>query len=378
MAVASPPPDHRSARRAAATLPPPARTGPILIQDPHGTLDLVDPGPSGVIQPAGLALLPGETIMAAPDRRFATTLQGAVLAIDANDQVHPTAIPRITQALLGGPGTFAADDQAVITVASNGGQLRTGQISALVLRNGRPVQLGTADEAAGDPQAVGAFVSVARAVPSNRDPAGGYFGLPDSQVELRDAGQSDRVLATAGQLNAALRQPADRPVHLSLFPNPQGTAVAVVLNPPFGGAGNVGIVVLDRAGAVTGIVPPPIGPVEYAWPSWSPDGRALVYPTIGSSGTELTIWRQGGQLLLRTAPDNGAAFGYCLWAPNGSAIMCPTIQSARDNWDEGTASGGPLFAVPAPGSPIMWLAPTPTSAGAHPTARHRVRHISGY
>ncbi len=362
----------------AASLPPAATIGRVLVQNPGGALVLVDPGTDRAVQPAGVALLAGETVMTAPDRRFVATLQGAVLSIDANDQVHAAVTPRITQALLGGPATFAADDQAVIVVASNGGQLRTGQISALLFRNGSSVPLGSADEAAGDPQAIGAFVSVARPVPSNREPAGGYFGLPDSQVELRDAGHSARVLATAGQLNAALSQPSDRPVHMSLFPNPQGTAVAIVLNPPFGGVGDVGIVVLDRSGTVIGIVPPPSGPVEYSWPSWSPDGRSLVYPTIGSSGTELAIWRETGRPLLRTAPDNGAAFGYCLWAPNGSAVLCPTIQSARADWDEGAASGGPLFAVPAPGNPIVWLAPAPPSSPAEPATRHNLRRTVSF
>jgi hypothetical protein len=352
-------------RQAAASLPPAATTGHILAQDAHGTLVLVDPATDQVVGPAGLDSLSGETVMAAPDRRFITTLQGDLLAIDSSGQLDHTPSPRITQALLGGPGTFAGGDRAVIVVASGGEQLRTGAISALILADRRLVALGTADEAAGDPQAVGAFVSVAAPGAPDRVAAGGYFGQPDSRVERRDAGQPVVPLATAAQLNTALRQPANQPVHLSVFPNPAGTAVAVVLNPPFGGARNVGVVVLNRGGRVIGIVPSAIGPSEYTWPSWSPDGRSLAYPSGSADGTSLAIWRESGQLTIRTAPDNGAAFGYCLWSPDGSAILCPTDQAAEDNWDQGAAGSGRLFATHAPGTPIMWLPAAPEHPAAH-------------
>jgi hypothetical protein len=143
---------------------------------------------------------------------------------------------------------------------------------------------------------------------------------------------------------------------LSVFPNPTGTAVAIALNPPAGNGTNVGVVVLDRRGHLLGVVPMAIGPFEYSWPSWSPDGRALACSTVGPEETSLAVWREAGPPLIRTAPDNGARFGYCLWAPDGSAILCPTSESAHDNFDEGGTQGGPLFAVPAPGTPIVWLA----------------------
>jgi hypothetical protein len=355
---------------AASLLPQSATSGRILAQNAAGTLVLVDPATDRVIGPAGLGLLSGEMVMAAPDRRFVTTLQGDLLAVSGDGALDHTPVPRITQALLGGPGTFAADDRAVITVASSGQQLRTGAISAFILEDQRSVALGTADEAAGDPQALGAFVSVAWPASSGQVPAGGYFGLPDSQVERREAGHPPVLLASAAQLNTALGQPADRPVHLSVFPNPGGTAVAIVLNPPLGGARNVGVVVVDRGGTVIGAVPPSIGPLEYTWPSWSPDGRSLAYPTVRSDGTSLAIWREGGPLLTRTAPDNGAAFGYCLWAPDGSAILCPTAEAAQANWDQGAASGGRLFAALAPGIPITWLPPGTAATRVTPRWRH--------
>lgn len=319
---------------------------------------VVDPATDRVVGSTGFGSIAGEMVMVALDHRFVTTLQGDLLAVNNAGGLDQTDVPRITRAaLLGGPDTFVAGDTAVIVVASSGEQLHTGAISALLLQGRRSVALGIADEAAGDPQALGAFVSVALPGASSEVPVGGYLGLPDSRVELRDAGQPAWVLATAAQLNATLGQPKAQPVHLSVFPNPAGTAVAVMLDPPLGADRNVSVVVLDRAGRVIGRVPAAVGPVQYSWLSWSPDGRSLAYQTGAPSGTSLAVWREGGQTLVRTAPDNRAAFGYCLWSPDGSAILCPTSQSAHNDWDQGAAAGGDLFAVRAPGTPILWLPP---------------------
>jgi hypothetical protein len=344
-----------SSHRAGAALPSGATSGRILAQDADGRVVLVDPATDRVVGSAGFGSIAGGMVMAA-DRRFVTTLRGDLLAVNNVGRLDPTDVPRITgAALLGGPGTFAAGDTAVIVVASSGEQLHTGVISALVLQGGRSVGLGIADEAAGDPQALGAFVSVASPASSRAVPVGGYLGLGDSRVELRDAGQPPRVLATAAQVNTALGQPAGQPVHLNLFPNPAGTAVAVTANPPLGAEHNVGAVIIDRAGRLVAVVPATVGPAEYSWLSWSPDGRSLAYQTGTPGGASVAVWREGGRTLIRTAPDNRAAFGYCLWSPDGSAILCPTSESARDDWDQGAADGGELFAVPAPGTPIVWL-----------------------
>src|SRR5262249_51808287 len=160
------------------------------------------------------------------------TLRGDVLSVNNVYGLDQTDVPTITKAaLLGGPDTFAAQDRAVIVVRSSGQQAPTSAVSALTLADRRSVALGVADEAAGDPAALGVFVSVAFPGAASVTPAGGYLGLRDSRVELRDAGQPARVLATATQLNTYLGQAPDRHVHLSVFPNPMGTAVAVVLNP---------------------------------------------------------------------------------------------------------------------------------------------------
>ena len=350
-----------AAHGAAFSLPRAAAAGRIVTQDPQGTIVLADPGGGHVTPLPGLDSFGGEVITASLDRRFVANLQGAVLPVDTvGAQVRfliPTVVPKA--ALLGGPDTFTDYNQALILVTSGEQQQRAGALFAVGFTGQRPVSLGVADEAAGDPQALGVFVSVAAATHPNQPPPGGYAGLADSRIEMRDASAAPQVLATAAQLNADLHQDPARPVHLSVFPSPSGDAVAVELNPPAGGGTDVGIVVLDRRGQVRGIVKSSQGPFEYSWPSWSPDGHSLAYSTVGTTGTALAVWNDGGHVLIRTAPDNGARFGYCVWAPDGSAILCPTFASARDAWDQGAARGGPLFSVPAPGTPVVWLPPAP-------------------
>ena len=70
---------------------------------------------------------------------------------------------------------------------------------------------------------------------------------------------------------------------------------------------------------------PPSALSEYSWLSWSPDGRSLAYQTGAPSGTSLAVWREAGQTLVRTAPDNRAAFGYCLWVTGRVRHPVPDI-----------------------------------------------------
>ncbi|HEY3811193.1 MAG TPA: hypothetical protein VGL49_07145 [Acidimicrobiales bacterium] len=337
-------------------LPRSASGGRLVAQNPQGTLVLTDPDGGRVVALSSFGSFGGEVVVPALDRRYLATLQGAVLAVDNVDGVDQTGVTALTDAApLGGPDTFADGDQALVLVKSSEQPLHTGAISTLTLADQHTVSLGVADEAAGDPAAVGVFVSVPALRTSFRAADGAFVGLPDSRVELRDQGQRPLVLATAGQLNADLGQDPGRPVHLSVFPDPDGDTVAVVLNPPAGGESNVGVVLLDRRGQLLAVIRPSSGPTEYSWPSWSPDGRALAYPSHGVRGSALVVWTEGGHVLARTAPDNGAGFGYCVWAPDGSAFVCPTFESAQARWDLGATRGGPLSSVAAPGNPIVWL-----------------------
>jgi hypothetical protein len=346
----------RSAHRTAYSLPPSAANGRIVAQDQQGNLVLAAPSGSGPVVLAGLGSSGGEVVTAALDGQYLATLQGAVLAVNAPHGLEPTVDPALAgAALLGGPDTFADGDHALILVRSSPLQLHAGTVFAYTFASQKSATFGLADEAAGDPQAVGVFVSVASTGRADHAPPGGYLGLADSRVELRDAGQSPLVVATAAELNRDVGQNPEQPVHLSLFPTPSGDAVAVEVNPPTGGDADVGVVVLTRSGQLIGVIKTRSGPLEYSWPAWSPDGRSLAYSTVTDSGTALAIWTEGGPIVVRAAPDNGASFGYCLWAPDGSAILCPTFQSARDSWDQGAAHGGPLFSVPGAGTPIVWL-----------------------
>ena len=345
----------------ARPLPAAAAGGHLIAQDPQGILLLADPHGGVVTSLLNFGSFGGEVVVPALDRRFVASLQGAVLAVNPVDGLDLTDIPGVAKvALLGGPDTFADGDRALVLVQSGDQPLRTGTVSILSLADRHTAPLGIADEAAGDPRAVGVFVSVPDPTQLAYVVPGGFVGLPDSRVKIRpDQGRPAAVLATAAQFNADLGQDPAQPVHLSVFPDPAGDAVAVMLSPPTGGNTNVSLVVLDRQGRVRGVARPPSGPTGYSWPSWSPDGKSLAYATHRDTGTGLAVWTVGGRTLVRTAPDNGAAFGYCVWAPDGSAFVCPTFASAHDNWDIGSARGGRLFSAPAPGTPIVWSPPGP-------------------
>jgi hypothetical protein len=268
-------------------------------------------------------------------------------------------------AFLGGLDSFADHDQALLLAAPGDSELSAGSLSAVELSNGVAAHLGTADEAAGDPRYVGAFVSVP-GPQADHPPPGGYLGAPDSRVELRDLGRPTAVLATAGQLQSDLGRDPATPVHLSVFPDPSGDSLAIVVNPPDQGGGNAGMVVVDRQGRVISVIEPGPGPIEYSWPSWSPDGSSMAFVTLGDSGTAITTWVRSGRLLERRASEGGADFGYCLWSPDGSAILCPAYEPAGTTWEIGSARSGGLYSVGSVGTvgdPILWI---PAAGGRRP------------
>jgi hypothetical protein len=233
----------------------------------------------------------------------------------------------------------------------------TNDVSVVSLANGRTTTLGPADDAAGDPETLGAFVSI----PEVPQPAGAPFPEgrgADSRVDLFEANSAPVVLATTGQLNAALGQNQAQPAALTVFPDRAGDKVAVEVNPIDVGNSGAGLVVLDRTGQVLAVVSPSSGPVQNSQPAWSPDDDSLAYYMFGQRGAEIGVWHLSGHVAVRAAPDPGDSFLACLWSPAGSDILCPASQGATDEsslWVLGAADRGPLVEVPAPGLPEVWL-----------------------
>ena len=121
-------------------------------------------------------------------------------------------------------------------------QSSSNPISVVPLATGRAVSLGAGDQVAGDPQAPGAFVSVA----APAAPSASIQGGADAQIVLRDAGRPPVLLATAAALNSDLGYARSLPASLDPVPSPSGSEVAVAVRPE--GASVTGIVILNRTG----------------------------------------------------------------------------------------------------------------------------------
>src|SRR5262249_46586183 len=141
------------------------------------------------------------------------------------------------------------------------------------------------DSAAADPQAPGAFVAYAK--PSRVTPPGGV--QPDVRLELRDAGARPRVLATSARITHALGIKSRYGVTLIPFANPQGTMVAVAVQPIGGGPG--GVVVVSRRGKLLGHQSVVLGRSPAL--AWSRSGTTLAHVGAGTYGAELTEWQVG-------------------------------------------------------------------------------------
>ena len=230
-------------------------------------------------------------------------------------------------------------------------------VTAFSLATGSPSSLGSADSTAGDPQSVGAFVSVA--APASASVTATQV-FPDSRIELRDAGRPAVVLATAGALERALGQSRNNPVQLVPYPDPQGDKVAVVVQPVAGSPDGSGIVVLGRAGRVLAAAPTPFG-VQGA-PAWSPSGTEIAYVSTGNTGPALFLWTIGRPAAARAFPSAASAasaagsYSWCVWSPDGRSVLCASaVPGNRGDWVVASSSGGMMLAVRGPGLPLAWL-----------------------
>jgi hypothetical protein len=234
-------------------------------------------------------------------------------------------------------------------------------VSLVLLADGATIGLGNADQAAGNPQSLGAFVTVA-APEQARMPAGSGRRA-DSSVELRDSERS-MLLATSASLNGDLAQNPTRPVTLRVLPDSYGNKLAVVIEAAGSAGADAAVVVLDRRGQVLGVLTQALGPARDTMPSWSPDGTALAYYTVTRHGAAIAVWAIGGRVRLHVASPPTARFDRCVWAPDGSMFLCSTA-SGSPQWIFGRVDGGHLMSIRAPElvaggfaqslRPVAWL-----------------------
>jgi hypothetical protein len=363
-AVAFWPFSARSARAGTAARPPglPAAIdrGRIVALNPAGYLALSDPDGTRVTRVSALGDA-GQSVAAAPDDRYLSLGNGqlAVVRNGATLAAYPSKVPLSSQYAAAWPDSFANHDRDLIMLLDYGDSAYSTQnpVTAFSLATGSSSSLGTADSTAGDPQSVGAFVSVAAPVSAS---VTATQVSPDSRIELRDAGRPAVVLATAGALDRALGQSRNNPVQLVPYPDPQGDKVAVVVQPVAGSPDGSGIVVLGRAGRVLAAAATPFG--VQGVPAWSPSGTEIAYVSTGNTGPALFLWTIGRPAAARAFPSAASAasaagsYSWCVWSPDGRSVLCAsTVPGNRGDWVVASSSAGMMLAVRGPGLPLAWL-----------------------
>ena len=326
--------------------------GRILAVAPDQYLMVSGPDGSKPVEVKALGNV-GDAVYPALDNRYLSLGNGQVVA------TSPTRIPVLASTRVGlFPGDqnsafiepFADHDGEIVVLLSP--DFNTDSdfvVSEVALATGHSVKLGIAHQVAGDPQGRGVFVSVAGPVVATTSATD---VVPDSRVELREAGRPRKVLATATMINRALGQPARVPVELTPYPNPAGTQIAVTVQPQSDGSTS-GVVILNRAGRVLGTVATPKGPTGSDAVSWSPAGTSLAFTSAGPNGATLRIWGSGQ---LRTQPfPAGGTPNFCLWSPDETALLCTSGQHNGQRWLFASPSGGAMTKVTGSGLPVAWL-----------------------
>lgn len=315
-------------------------------------------GETPLTLPAAIHALPGKVLALAADGR---------LSLSQPDGRHRTSVAAgafggivAPQGDLGvgdlpqGADPLSDHGRAVVVGTGPEGPGYTRAIYMVRTSDRQTTSLGLANTAAADPATVGAFVALAAPRQAADIPSGGIPALADSLVELRDVGRLPVVLASAGELNRDVHQPAAVPVNLGLFPSPDGSEVAVTLNPLAGS--QTALVILDRHGHLLGEVGPGSGPAEYTQVYWSPDDRSLSYATFDAGAPAFGVLDSARSLYLQELQP-GTTIGGCAWSPDSRWVVCQATGGLMDNWVLARNDPGltPIYSFRAQGRPVAWL-----------------------
>ena len=352
-----------------------SRVGRVALVSTDGSVALSDVDGTHLTTLHSLRRYPDQLLALSIDGRYLVASDGTIIAVQGGgvsiQQAHAVVTTQQMEAM---PDPLANRDQDLIVGPASSIGLApwdpfqerifepvhfAGTVSAIPFGTGKPVGLGIADAAAGDPQQVGAFVSV----PSGESPHAAVnegVPAPDARVELRDVGRPAVILATADSLNSALGQKPGGRVSLVPFPTPDGDRVAITVTDASEAGTSEGIVVLDRSGHVQYTLSAGSAPEAGQALAWSPDGRSLAFMSQGSTSSDVVVWVPGQRPLIRADPTPDDVPIRCLWAPDASAVLCATQPpDGSVDWNVAGARGGPVVAITARGLPVAWLPRSP-------------------
>ena len=290
-----------------------------------------------------------------PDGRFLIAGSGTVMSIHGTNLAIVRTKLRLGQAFqIGFPDAFSDHDQAVVVqqAVTPGSSSSSSPSWTVPLATGVPVSLGRADGVAGDPQQLGAFVSVAQ--PGTKENGSDTNPPPDVEVQLRDVGKPVVTLATAAALNADLHESVSTPVSLFPYPSPDGDEVVVAVV-AVNNSGTAGLVVLDRTGQPVDETVANVGANQGIEPTWSPNGASLTYVDSGDSGLDLNFWTPTGSASSRLIPFSLQFAGSCLWSPDGEWVLCEAGTGQGELWTLAQVNGPAFASFPAPGELLAWI-----------------------
>lgn len=105
--------------------------------------------------------------------------------------------------------------------------------------------------------------------------------------------------------------------------------------------------------------------VDAVWPSWKPDGTAILYTGDGTISTMPPLGGSATALLSRSAT---AYYGYCDWSPNGTTIICSNLVD------------GALYRLDPNGTNVKRITPQnaePVHSAAWSPNSKRIAYVSG-
>jgi hypothetical protein len=351
----------------------------VFEQQPSGMLGTAAPDGSHLVTLKQIGALQGDDLpVAASDGRYLVNEDGQLVTMgpagptSVSDLANSAGQDATNQASGFGWAdvSFADGGRYVVATACNlASQVSQSWVADLIpVGGGRGLMLGTATDAAGDPQSAAAFVSGRVSSPSASF-SGECYGPetePDKAIELRGPGRPARTIVTAAELKGALGWPPATPVQVYLYPSPGGSrlALGVAVDTPPGQQGpRQAVVVISRAGRILAHMPLSAATTVI---QWSPDGQRIAFCQASpQTPSSVTVWSVGQRVKTIVLPGHhDVACRQLLWSPDGSQLIYAAEATERgltraDNLQHGWTvidlRSGRVHDVTAPGQPAAWL-----------------------